>query len=194
MKDKIRYVYLVLTVIVLVISLVMANSFGFFEYVKKGINPNRIKINFPTRIRTKSATANVVVEIDDNSALNISNGNAFPVSDEVGRSFTPYIFTIKNLGPSANYKLKIINDIDAINEEGCNDNLLNDVSVRYQLIKEGSIVSENLLSNLNNRVIESGVLDDKTDYNYELRLWIDSAAGIEVMNKHFHGKIEVVIG
>ena len=29
--------------------------------------------------------------------------------------------------------------------------------------------------------------------NYELRIWIDSKAGAEVMNKHFHGKIEVLI-
>ena len=185
MRDKIRYVYLGLTVVVLVASLILANSFGFFEYIRKGINPNTIKIN--------SATANVVVEIDDNSSLNISKGNAFPVSDEVGRSFTPYVFTVKNLGTFANYKLRIINDEDAINEDGCSANLLDDVSVRYQLIKNGSIVSENLLSNLKDRVIDSGVLDDKTNYEYELRLWIDSAAGIEVMNKHFHGKIEVVI-
>ena len=186
MKDKIRYVYMGLTVIVFVVSLIMANSFGFFEYIRKGINPNRITIN--------SATANVVVEIDDNSSLNISRGNAYPVSDEVGRKFNPYIFTIKNLGTSANYKLRIINDTDAINEDGCSDDLLDDVSVRYQLIKDESIVSENILSNLTDRVIETGVLKSRTNYNYELRIWIDSAAGIEVMNKHFHGKIEVVIG
>lgn len=186
MKDKMKYVYLFLTVVVLVVSLIMANSFGFFEYVKKGINPNRITIN--------SENASVVVEIDDNSSLSISSGNAFPVSDEVGRTLSPYVFTVKNLKARANFKLRIVNDEDAINEDGCSENLLDDASVRYQLIKDGSIVSENLLSNLTNRVIESGSLDDKTDYTYELRLWIDSAAGIEVMNKHFHGKIEVVIG
>ena len=185
MKDKMKYVYLFLTVVVLVVSFIMANSFGFFEYIRKGINPNTIKIN--------SATANVVVEIDDNSSLSISRGNAYPVSDEVGRTLNPYVFTVKNLGTSANYKLRIINDEDAINKDGCSSNLLDDVSVRYQLIKDGSIVSENLLSKLNDRVIESGSFDAKADYEYELRLWIDSQAGIEVMTKHFHGKIEVVI-
>jgi len=182
MKDKLRYVYLGLTVVVLVVSLIMANSFGFFEYIRKGINPNTIK------------TANVIVEVDDNSSLSISRGNAFPVSDEVGRQLNPYVFTLKNLGGKTSFKLKVINDTDAINKDGCNDALLSDGSVRYQLIKDGSIVSENLLSNLNDRVLETGVLSSNTNYEYELRLWIDSAAGIEVMNKHFHGKIEVVVG
>ena len=185
MKNKIRYIYLSLTVIVLVVSLIMANSFGFFEYIRKGINPNRIIIG--------SKTSNVVVEVDDNSSLSISRGNAYPVTDEVGRQLNPYVFTLKNLGSRANFQLRVINDTDAINEDGCSDNLLSDVSVRYQLIKDGNIVSENLLSNLTNRVIETDVLEKQTDYNYELRLWIDSQSGIEVMNKHFHGKIEVVI-
>lgn len=182
MKDKMKYVYLLLTVIVLVVSLVMANSFGFFEYVRKGINPNTIK------------TAKVIVELDDNSSLSISSGNAYPLSDEVGRTLSPYIFTVNNINVRARFKLKIINDTAAIAEDGCGDNLLSDASIRYQLIRDGSIISENVLSNLTDRVIDSGYYAEKTDYQYELRIWIDSKAGIEVMNKHFHGKIEVVIG
>lgn len=185
MKDKIKYIYLGLTAVVLIVSFVMANSFGFFEYIRKGINPNRITIN--------TGTSDVVVEVDDNSSLSISRSNAYPVSDEVGRQLNPYVFTLRNLKEKKNFKLRIINDTTAINEDGCSDNLLADVSVRYQLIKDGSIVSENLLSNLTDRVIESGELEAKTDYSYELRIWIDSQAGIEVMNKHFHGKIEVII-
>ena len=182
MKDKMKYIYLVLTVVVLVVSFVMANSYGFFEYVRKGINPNTIK------------TANVIIELDDNSSLSISSANAYPVSDEIGRTLSPYVFTVNNIGAKAGFKLKIVNDVDAIAKDGCSNNLLSDASIRYQLIRDGSVISENIFSNLTDRVIDSGYYAAKTDYTYELRIWIDSQAGIEVMNKHFHGKIEVVIG
>lgn len=181
MGKRFKAIVIVLIVMVLGISFYFANAYGFFEYLKMGRNRNTVK------------TAGIVVELDDNSSLEISEDNAYPLSDETGRSLKPYVFTLKNMGPLTSYNVKIINDDDKINEDGCGNNLLSNVSLRYQLIRDGNIVSEKLLSNTTDNIIDTGAIANKEETVYELRIWIDKDAGIEIMNKHFHGKIQVEI-
>lgn len=182
MKKNMKYLFLILAVVILVLFMILSNTFGFYEYLKIGGNRNTIK------------SSNIVLEINDKTSLTISNENSYPVSDEVGRTFVPYEFTVNNTGGKANYKVRLIHDEKAIENDGCSDNLIPDERIRFQLVKDGSIVKEDLLSNLNDYVMEESDIASSTSIDYELRVWIDKEAGIEVMNKHFHGKIEIVVG
>ena len=182
MGKNIKYLFIVLAIVIVVLFIVLANTFGFYEYLKIGSNKNTIK------------SANIVLEINDKTSLEISNENSYPVTDEMGRSFVPYEFSVNNIGANSTYKVKLVKDNKVIEKDGCSNNLIPDERIRFQLIKDGSIVKEDLLSNLNDYVIEDTSINSKTTVDYELRVWIDKDAGIEVMNKHFHGKIEIVVG
>lgn len=172
-------------IMIVAIIILLTSSYGFFTYQRSGKTPNVLY------------TADLSIILDESASLGINQQNAFPVYDEVGRTTDPYKFTLKNLGAvEANYKIKLVADVEAQYEDGCSDNLLADESVKFQLIKDGSVVKEDLLSNLEDYVIDVGFIgtaDNNKSYDYELRLWITSEAGKEVMGRHYHGKIEVEV-
>ena len=142
-------------------------------------------------------TANLNIVIDDNGNLGINQQNSFPAYDEVGRQNDPYKFTLKNIGSvAANYQLKLVPDNKAIEEDGCQENLLEEKSVKFQLIKDGVVLKEDTIASLTDYVIDAGfigLVEGVNAYDYELRLWISSEAGKEVMGRHYHGRIDVEI-
>lgn len=161
-------------------------TYALFSYQRSGKEKNTIK------------TANLNILIDDYGNPGIKQVGAFPVYDEVGRKSDPYPFMIKNLGSLAvNYKVKLVPDQKAIEEDGCQDNLLPNSTIKVQLIKDGKVIKEDLISNLEEYEIDRGFLGLEEGvnkyYSYELRLWLDHNSGSEVMGRHYHGRIDVEI-
>ena len=193
-KEKIKspkniYKQLLPVFIVLILGFVImtvATTYAFFKYSRSGKNPSTV------------FTADMNILVDDHGNLGINQQNAFPVYDAVGRQSEPYAFTLKNLGTvEANYVLKLVIDEEAIAEDGCATNLLAEESVKVQLIKDDNIFIECLLSVLTDYQLDSGFIGLQEGinkyYNYELRLWIDQNAGKEVMGRHYHGRIDVIL-
>lgn len=184
-SDSNQTFILVITIMLIAIVILLASSYGFFTYQRSGKNPNVLY------------TADLSIVLDETASLGINHQNAFPVYDEVGRTTEPYKFTLKNLGAvEANYKIRLLADVEAQYEDGCSNNLLADESIKFQLIKDGVAIKEDLLSNLEDYVIDVGFIgtaENNKSYDYELRLWISSEAGKEVMGRHYHGKIEVEV-
>ncbi len=178
-------IFLIFLGIVMVIILI-ATSYGFFSYQRSGRQENIMY------------TANLNIIVDDNGELGIRQEDSFPVYDEVGRKTEPYRFTLKNTGTvAANYVMKLVPDEEAIEEDNCGNNLLQEEAIKVQLIKDGEVVKEDYISNLNDYEIDSGFIGlvegVNQSYDYELRLWIASTAGKEVMGRHYHGRVDVVI-
>lgn len=179
-----KWIALLLLLFAIIFSLTFVLTYGFFTYSRTGTETNKV------------TTASFNILIDDDGDLGINQTNSFPVYDEVGRGYDPYSFSLKNLGSiEANYVLRLVPDEEAIREDGCGSKILADESIKVQLIKDGTVVKESLLSDLDNYELDSGFigLEESVNkmYSYELRLWIDSNAGAEVMGKHYHGRIEV---
>ena len=128
-----------------------------------------------------------------NQENNISLDNAYPISNDKGKSLTPYSFTITNT-------------CDITTEYSVNLEVLKDSTLSSKFIDvmfEGNI---NLLSSydstdkvntnsLESRKLTTGILKSQESKDYSLRLWIDYNTTLEDLNnkiKTFKSKIVVV--
>ena len=128
-----------------------------------------------------------------NQENNISLDNAYPISNDKGKSLTPYTFTITNT-------------CDITTEYSVNLEVLNNSTLASKFIDvmfEGNI---NLLSSydttdkvntssIESRKLTTGILKSKESKDYSLRLWIDYDTTLEDLNneiKSFKSKIVVV--
>ena len=129
-----------------------------------------------------------------NQENNISLDNAYPISNDKGKSLTPYTFTVTNT-------------CDITTEYSVNLEVLNTSTLSSKFIDvmfEGNI---NLLSSydttdkvntssIESRKLTTGILKSQESKDYSLRLWIDYDTTLEDLNndiKTFKSKI-VVIG
>ena len=128
-----------------------------------------------------------------NKENNISLDNAYPMSNDKGKSLTPYTFTVTNT-------------CDITTEYSVNLEVLNSSTLSSNFIDvmfEGNI---NLLSNydstdkvntssIESRKLTTGILKSGDSKDYSLRLWIDYNTTLEDLNneiKSFKSKIIVV--
>ena len=145
----------------------------------------------------------------DSISLN-SNGNyAYPMSEDSANRLTPYSFTITNTCTTTN-STDPINYVVTLNTLTSSPSTIELSKVRYRLdmtnptssTGTSALMSEATTYDLSSSIKSSEGID--TSYNlvegtlapgasvtYNLRLWIDEAAGNEVMNKTFNGRILV---
>lgn len=178
MKKIKIYLPIILSVIVLVIMISMA-SFAFFNYYKEG---NEI---------SNLSTGYLDIDLDESRTLTINNENVVPMYDSEGVNLTPYEFTLTNTGTGPiDYTITIINDQEKINSDGCSNNLLGHDFIRVQLVKDN--VEENLdFLNIIENNLYSDTMYPGESSTFDLRLWIYSEAGTEIMGKHYHGKLSI---
>lgn len=145
----------------------------------------------------------------DSISLN-SNGNyAYPMSEDGANRLTPYSFTITNTCTTTN-STDPINYVVTLNTLTSSPSTIELSKVRYRLdmtnptssTGTSALMSEAATYDLSAAIKSSEGID--TSYNlvegtlapgasvtYNLRLWIDEAAGNEVMNQTFNGRILV---
>ena len=109
---------------------------------------------------------------------------------------TPVISCAKVIIIYFNDKYQILNMINDNNEEVTitEESRLEDTKIRYILLKDGEEAEASkskLLSVATDRVIDTGTINSKDEITYSLRIWIDSKAGSEVMNKIFKAKLRI---
>ena len=174
-----RELYLTMASIVGVSLVIIGSTYAVFSSVNRSKEYNVINVG------------TLQIEYDDTgSGLGdiIKLNNAFPVSDSTGQANTPYKFKITNTGSIAtNYSIRIADDEGMIEADGCSNNLLPKTALKYSL--NGGTAT--LLSSKSNYVIESGTLAPGASKTYNLRMWIHTNVGNEILGKHFHGKIVV---
>ncbi len=178
-SNKRRVLITTLMILLAVIALIGA-TYAAFTYLGIGQKKNVIE------------TGDLRLKLDESTSAGISLDNAAPVSDATGLTNTPYKFTLENTGSlPMKYRIRIVEDTQAITTDGCSDKKLDFAKLRYQIVKNSTAGSSLPLNNDSNYVIDEGTLAVNGKNTYELRLWIASTAGNEVSGKHFHGKITV---
>ena len=114
--------------------------------------------------------------LDDTTSEGIKLEKAVPISDEKGKTGTEYTFTLQNKGTKAASYTIYLDDVAL----EASETRMDDSKVKYQLTKN-SKETVALLNTLSDKVLDSGEIAGSTTNTYSLRVWIDSAAGNEVM-------------
>ncbi len=108
---------------------------------------------------------NLEIQLAENDAISLVG--ALPSYDEVGMIGQPFTFILQNKSEeSANYVLRL-EDVTKTDIPKLDTSL-----IRYGLTKDGK-AKQDSLANLENSILDSGVLDGNQIISYELRLWID---------------------
>ncbi len=182
-KNLLKQSYLSLLVLLLLLGI----TYAVFSYLKLGDKTNTVK------------TGTLVIDIDDSMGPAIHVENAYPVTDAVGRSSEPYKFNVTNKGTvDANYELRLINDLEAMKQCGCDkkNTLAKSIKYEYKKTKDSTSTLSDIrflskTNDWNSTVLESGFIRAKETIRYELRLWIDEDTESTEANKHLHAKVEV---
>lgn len=167
---------------IFIVTIVMISSaFALFSSVQKSENENTIiagtfRIEFQ---KTADGMANV-----------INLNGAYPISDEDGLKNSPYSFVINNTGTvDAGYKIKILDDQEMINQDGCSNNQLSKSRIKVSVDGRQPFILDT--TKLNEYVIDVGTLPAQKSKKHSIRIWIDESSGNEVLGRHYHGKILV---
>lgn len=135
-----------------------------------------------------------VVTFHEKSGDKMSITNVTPVTDSVGLSSKAYSLSIKNnLTVPVPFKIKIVDDLDKVAADNCQNELLSKEFIRIS-IKNGK--EDNQIYNLNE--LEDGILlDDEMkaleDRELTIRIWVNRDSNIPMnTNLHYHGIIQVL--
>ena len=128
-----------------------------------------------------------------NKENNINLDNAYPISNDKGKSLTPYTFTVTNtcdITTQYNINLEVLNSstlsskfIDVMFDGNIN------------LLSSYDTTDKVNTSSIESRKLTTGILKSKESKEYSLRLWIDYNTTLEDLNneiKTFKSKIVVV--
>ncbi len=177
-KKKTSYYFKTTIVVLLILTLALAATYAWLMISIQGTKVNKVVVG------------TLSLKLKDDITEGIHLENATPVTDTVGLSYNPYTFTLTNDGniPS-NYVIYL--DNDPITE---GTTRMKDEYVKYNLVKNGTASSNNLLSTTlqnNSKVLDSGRLEVGITNTYDLRLWIDKDVDNSVMTTMFAGRIRV---
>lgn len=122
----------------------------------------------------------------------ISITKATPVTDSVGLSSNSYVFTIKNnLTENVNYKVKIIDDIEKILEDKCDENQIPKEDIKIS-IKEGNKANEiHYLSELEDQVLLDTNIEALDEVTITIRVWVNIDSVVP-NDAHYHSIIQIV--
>ena len=124
--------------------------------------------------------------LDDTTSGGIKLEKAVPISDEKGKTGTEYTFTLQNKGTKAASYTIYLDDVAL----EASETRMDDSKVKYQLTKNSNETVA-LLNTLSDKILDSGEIAGSTTNTYSLRVWIDSAAGNEVMGTIFSKELRV---
>lgn len=164
--------------IFVVVLVILSSSFAIYTAVEKSNDFNSITVGV-LKIDFLQDTANTL-ELND----------AYPMTDSLGLETEGYTFKISNTGNlNAKYKIKIIDDAERINSDGCNSYLLDKSRVKVSINSGTPFLLETTKNN--EYTVETSSISPDTTKEYSIKMWIDEASGNEVLGKHYHGKILV---
>ena len=132
------------------------------------------------------------ISYHEKSGDKISITKATPVTDSVGLSSNSYVFSIKNnLTENVNYKVKILDDIESIISDKCDDKQIPKEDIKISVKEDNESNEIYFLSELEDKILldsEIEALDEKT---ITIRVWIDKDSNVP-SDSHYHGIIQVI--
>jgi len=166
----------------LILVITLATSVAIFTKTGEGSEYNVVQVG--------DLELSYVDLNDEGNVLQLAD--SYPLSDSEGEASTPYRFSVENTGTIiANYTVKILQDTDTINADGCSDNLLDDSYLRYKFDNGTSQNLKDKLNASNEYVVYSGTLEPFESSIHEIRLWITENSPNSVLGTHYHGKVVI---
>ena len=165
--------------LILILVLAIGLSYGYYLLSKVQENNNVVG----------SKCFNLELASEEN---NINLNNMYPISDEEGKSLTPYTFTLKNTcDMTASYTLSM----EMLEETTLNSKYV-DVMVNNGEIKLLTSYDEAntvLTGSTESRILDKGLLASNTSKDYNIRFWMDKDVTLanDSQNKIFKSKLIV---
>lgn len=140
---------------------------------------------------TKSDTLDIVYH--EKTANMITINKVTPVADSVGLSSKAYTFTVaNNTDKDIAYKINIIDDLDAVIEDGCEENLIDKKYLRISIKENGAENKIYTLDQLTNQELLETTINSGDSNKYSIRIWADKDLTIPTgSNLHYHGLIKI---
>lgn len=205
MKKNGKQTALIIAVAVLAVALIGV-TYAWLTQTLETKNTNVIK----------AGTFELTLGDSESEGITLEGDKATPVSDDTGKTYTPYSFTVTNTGT---YKADYVVYLDEYNKYN-NETIdfMDEAIVKYQLktsdpystdtadnktyktkIDTINILTagDSAISNgkdgyKSSRILGGGSLESKQSIDYALNLWIDSATTREQINgKAFVGKVRI---
>ena len=117
-----------------------------------------------------------------------------PVTDSVGLSTKAYTLDItNNLTIGVSYKIKLIDDLDTINNDGCEEKLIPKEYIRVAVKEENKKVKIYTLSEIENDTLDLGEIAALDTKEYNIRVWVSNDEEVNIpSSSHYHGLLQVV--
>ena len=119
-----------------------------------------------------------------------------PVTDSVGLSSKSYNISIKNnLTEKVPYSIKIIDDLEKIVEDGCEDKIIpkSEIRVSVKVKKKESVIYT--LSEVEEGILLDDYVDALDEDDISIRLWIKHDSTLPSGSRmHYHGILQVAEG
>lgn len=148
--------------------------------------------NNTTEIDYSSESLDISFHEEKGEELNITK--VTPLTDSVGLSSKGHTLTItNNLTEPVNYKIKVVNNTDKMNEHVCEDILISQEEVRISIKKSGESTEVYTLAELEDGVLISTTSQALEETKFTIRVWVDSETSLPSgSSHHYHGIIQVV--
>ncbi len=164
--------------LILILVLAIGLSYGYYLLSKVQENSNVVG----------SKCFNLELASEEN---NINLNNMYPISDEEGKSLTPYTFTLKNTcDMTASYTLSMeMLEGTTLNSKYV-DVMVNNGEIK--LLTSYDEASTVLTGSTESRILDKGLLASNSSKDYSIRFWMDKdVEDTASMNKAFQSKIVV---
>lgn len=178
-----RQMYLTVLTVIGVTLVVLGNSYAVFTSLNESKGYNTIQVGTLQIAYSDS---------EDGLGNNLRLNNAYPISDAEGLAETPYRFTITNTGSlAADYSVRILDDEAMIEADGCADKLLNKNNIKMTVNGSDPFLLSTLEGTTPTYTIDTGTLQPGERKEFEIKMWIKSDAGNDILGTHYHGKVVI---
>lgn len=133
------------------------------------------------------------VTYHENTGDKISLTKITPVTDSVGLSSKAYTVTIKNnLTEKISYKVKLLDDLDVIKSDSCEDNLVPKDVIRVSIKTNNSSNKIYTIDELEDDILLIDEMEALEKVDISIRVWIKQDSNIPSGSlMHYHGIIKI---
>ncbi|MBQ9019450.1 MAG: hypothetical protein IJ097_04000 [Bacilli bacterium] len=133
------------------------------------------------------------VTYHEKSGNKLSLTKITPVTDSVGLSSKTYLISIKNnLTEDVDYKLKVLDDIEKIKEDECQDITIPKDDIRISIKTNKKATKIYSLNELENDVLLTDTINALEKKDISIRVWIRQDSSLPRGSKmHYHGIMQI---
>lgn len=115
-----------------------------------------------------------------------------PLNDNLGLTTNSYNFTIKNnLTEKVEVTIKIVDDLDEIKQDGCEDKQIPKDHIKISIKSTGMTTQIMTLTELENEVLLITEMEALEKKDFTIRAWTDQDIDVTDTDLHYHGLIQI---